>query len=63
MAGLQNNIDAAYRDASQRLFSVFFQKFKLLNHLAALKDYLLLSRGDFVDLLIEQLGCVLCAFT
>jgi gamma-tubulin complex component 3 len=59
MAGLQNSIDAAYKNASQRLFSVFFEKFKLLKHLTALKDYLLLGRGDFVDLLIEQLGCVL----
>ena len=56
MAGLQNSIDVAYKTASHRLFSVFFEKFKLMKHLNALKDYMLLGRGDFVDLLIEQLG-------
>lgn len=58
MSGLQNNIEVAYKKASQRLFNVFFVKFKLMKHLNALKDYLLLGRGDFVDLLIEQLGYV-----
>jgi gamma-tubulin complex component 3 len=56
IAGLKHSIDAAYQKASRRLFSVFFEKFKLLKHLKALKDYLLLGKGDFVECLIDHLG-------
>jgi len=59
IAGLERSIDAAYHVASQRLFEVFIDKFKLLDHLAALKGYLLLWHGDFADHLMEALGCVL----
>lgn len=58
VAGLEQSIDAAYSRASRRLFEIFFNKFGLLRHLRALKDYLLLGRGDFVEMLIESLGCV-----
>jgi gamma-tubulin complex component 3 len=56
IAGLERSIDAAYQVASQRLFEVFLDKFKLLDHLRALKNYLLLGHGDFVDKLMEDLG-------
>ena len=56
VAALEHSIDAAYSRASRRLFEIFFNKFGLLRHLRALKDYLLLGRGDFVELLIESLG-------
>ena len=59
IAGLERSIDSAYRIASQRLFDVFLQKFKLLDHLAALKHYLLLGFGDFAEHLMESLGSVL----
>lgn len=42
--------------ASQRLFEVFFEKYKLLDHLQALKHYLLLGYGDFTDQLMETLS-------
>jgi gamma-tubulin complex component 3 len=58
MEGLERSIDLAYKVASQRLFDIFFEKFKLWDHLKALKNYLLLGRGDFVDTLMESLGYV-----
>ncbi|KAG5732384.1 Spindle pole body component alp6 [Termitomyces sp. T112] len=56
IAGLERSIDAAYQVASQRLFEVFIGKFRLLDHLSALKNYLLLGHGDFADRLMEALG-------
>ncbi len=54
--GLERSIDAAYKVASQRLLSVFFDKFHLLDHFLALKHYLMLGYGDFADQLMEALG-------
>ncbi|CAK5275539.1 unnamed protein product [Mycena citricolor] len=56
IAGLERSIDAAYQIASQRLFEVFIDKFQLLDHLRALKNYILLGYGDFADQLMEALG-------
>ncbi|KAF8974520.1 gamma-tubulin complex, DGRIP91/SPC98 component [Flammula alnicola] len=56
IGGLERSIDAAYRLASHRLFEVFIDKFKLLDHLSALKSFLLLGHGDFADQLMETLG-------
>lgn len=56
MTGLEQSIDAAYSIASQRLFDIFFDKFKLTTHIRALRDYLLLGKGDFVELLMDNLG-------
>lgn len=58
IAGLERSIDAAYQIASQRLFEVFLDKFSLLDHLKALKYYLLLGHGDFADQLMEALRFV-----
>jgi len=55
MAGLVRSIDIAYQIASRRLFDVFFEKFKLMDHLRALKQYLLLGHGDFAEQLMEAL--------
>jgi gamma-tubulin complex component 3 len=54
--GLERSIDAAYQTASHRLFEVFMDKFRLLDHLQALKHYLLLGHGDFAEQLMELLG-------
>ena len=54
--GLERSIDTAYQIASHRLFDIFFEKYRLLDHLKALKDYLLLGYGDFIDYLMETLG-------
>ncbi|KAG0144469.1 hypothetical protein CROQUDRAFT_47284 [Cronartium quercuum f. sp. fusiforme G11] len=56
IAGLETNINLANLIASKQIFTIFFHKLKLLEHLKALKDYLLLGRGDFISLLIESLG-------
>ncbi|KNZ60240.1 hypothetical protein VP01_158g9 [Puccinia sorghi] len=56
ITGLQQTIDSTYSIATRRLFKIFFIKLKLLDHLKAVKDYLLLGRGDFISLLIESLG-------
>lgn len=55
IAGLERSIDTAYKIASKRLFEVFIDKFKLLDHLNALRNYLMLGRGDFADQLMEAL--------
>ncbi|KAG1779706.1 gamma-tubulin complex, component 3 [Suillus placidus] len=56
IAGLERSIDSAYNTASARLFEVFTEKFRLLDHLSALKHYLLLGYGDFAEQLMESLG-------
>ncbi|KAL1944175.1 hypothetical protein VTO73DRAFT_3360 [Trametes versicolor] len=56
IVGLERSIDVAYQIASQRLFDVFFDKYRLLDHLLALKHYLLLGYGDFADQLMDTLG-------
>lgn len=56
LVGLQRTIDDAYAIASSRLLDILMDKFKLLNHLRALKDYLMLMKGDFIDLLMETIG-------
>jgi gamma-tubulin complex component 3 len=56
IGGLERSIDAAYHIASRRLFEVLFDKFKLLDHFTALKNYLMLGHGDFADNLMEAIG-------
>ncbi|CAE6481924.1 unnamed protein product [Rhizoctonia solani] len=56
ITGLEHSIDTAFQIASQRLFDVFLVKFKLMDHLLALKQYLMLGHGDFADQLMEALG-------
>ncbi|WAQ93390.1 hypothetical protein PtA15_18A451 [Puccinia triticina] len=56
IAGLQQTIESTYAIATRRLFNIFFIKLKLLDHFKAVKDYLLLGRGDFISLLIDSLG-------
>ncbi|KAL0949514.1 hypothetical protein HGRIS_009565 [Hohenbuehelia grisea] len=56
IAGLERSIDSAYQTASRRLFEVFLDKFKLMDHLNALKHYMLLGHGDFADQLMDALG-------
>ena len=56
IVGLERSIDAAYHIASRRLFDIFFEKYGLLDHLQALKNYLLLGHGDFIDQLMDTLS-------
>ncbi|KAG8860111.1 Microtubule-nucleating Tub4p (gamma-tubulin) complex component [Tulasnella sp. 330] len=55
ITGLERSIDTAYQVASQRLYDVLFEKFRLMDHLLALKHYLLLGHGDFAEALLEAM--------
>ena len=56
MAGLEHTIDLVFATANRRLLDIFLHKFHLLEHLRALRDYLMLVRGDFVDALLQSIG-------
>ena len=55
-ANLEASIDEAYKTTMARLIHLMDNKFKLFEHLNALKKYLLLGQGDFVALLMESLA-------
>lgn len=55
-AALFSSIDAAYATTMSRLTMLMSMKFHLFTHLSAIKKYLLLSQGDFIDLLMESLA-------
>ena len=56
---LESSIDAAYKSTMARLVYLMDNKFKLFDHLNALKKYLLLGQGDFIALLMETLSSYL----
>ncbi|XP_033637490.1 gamma-tubulin complex component 3 homolog isoform X1 [Asterias rubens] len=51
----QQVIDNAYRDTSKRLLHVLFTQYKFLDHLKAMRRYLLLGQGDFIQHLMDLL--------
>lgn len=59
----QEKIDAAYFDTSKYLLDVLNRNYLLLEHLQAMRRYLLLGQGDFIrhlmDLLKSDLPCLL----
>lgn len=55
-ASLETSIDEAYKTTMARLIHLMDEKFKLFDHLHALKKYLLLGQGDFIALLMESLA-------
>jgi gamma-tubulin complex component 3 len=55
-ATLETSIDEAYKTTMARLIHLMADKFKLFDHLKALKKYLLLGQGDFIALLMESLS-------
>lgn len=55
-ASLETSIDEAYKTTMARLICLMDEKFKLFDHLHALKKYLLLGQGDFIALLMESLA-------
>ncbi|GKZ64080.1 microtubule-nucleating Tub4p (gamma-tubulin) complex component [Aspergillus niger] len=55
-ATLESSIDEAYKTTMARLIYLMDDKFKLFDHLRALKKYLLLGQGDFIALLMESLA-------
>lgn len=55
-ATLEAWIDEAYKTTMQRLMQLMSDKFRLFDHLQALKNYILLGQGDFIALLMESLA-------
>lgn len=55
-ARLEMSIDEAYKTTMARLIELMSTKFKLFDHLRALKKFLLLGQGDFIALLMEGLS-------
>nr|CAD7264144.1 unnamed protein product [Timema shepardi] len=52
---LQATIDSAYLEASCRVKDVLIDKYNFLDHLQAMRKYLLLGQGDFIRYLMELL--------
>jgi len=46
-------IDKAYKTTSDMVLKVLIEESKLLDHLKAIKNYLLLGQGDFIQHLLE----------
>lgn len=51
----QSKIDAAYFDTSKYLLDVLNKNYQLLEHLQAMRRYLLLGQGDFIRHLMDLL--------
>jgi len=46
-------IEKAYKTTSEMVLIVLIQESKLIDHLQAIKNYLLLGQGDFIQHLLE----------
>ncbi|KAJ1673297.1 Microtubule-nucleating Tub4p (gamma-tubulin) complex component [Spiromyces aspiralis] len=55
-AALEAFVNPTYERVSRRLMDVLMQRYKLMEHISAMKRYLLLEQGDFFLALIEALG-------
>ncbi|CAO3681202.1 unnamed protein product [Rhizopus stolonifer] len=53
---VERAIDAIYLDTSKSLLDLLKTKYKLMDHLKALKRYLLLGQGDFIQYMMDILG-------
>jgi hypothetical protein len=49
-------VDTMYMETSNRLLALLKDKYKLMDHLRALKRYLLLGQGDFIQYLMVTMG-------
>ncbi|XP_065644166.1 gamma-tubulin complex component 3 homolog isoform X3 [Hydra vulgaris] len=54
-SALQDFIDLVYENTSKHLLDVLFNKYKFLDHLQAMRRYLLLGQGDFIRHLMDLL--------
>ncbi|SAM07681.1 hypothetical protein [Absidia glauca] len=52
-------VDTMYMETSNRLLALLKDKYKLMDHLRALKRYLLLGQGDFIQYLMVTMGSAL----
>jgi len=53
---LEEIVDENYVNTSNYLLDILFTRYKLKDHLNALKRYLLLGQGDFIQNLMDSLG-------
>ena len=53
---MQEAISIAYLNTSSALLDLLKNKYKLIDHLKAIKRYLLLEQGDFIQYLMDILG-------
>lgn len=51
----RQSIDYAYEKTRSKLMDLLFTKYQLMDHFAALKRYLLLGQGDFIQHLMDSL--------
>ena len=51
----QNMIDTVYKETSRHLLEVLHDKYKFMEHLKAMRRYLLLGQGDFIRHLMDLL--------
>jgi gamma-tubulin complex component 3 len=59
LQGFEKSIDSAFKLTSRRVISRLIDDYKLKEHLLAMKKYLLLGQGDFIQSLMDGLGCEL----
>jgi gamma-tubulin complex component 3 len=52
---VEKSIEVAYKETSEALLRLLKTKYKLMDHLKALKRYLLLGQGDFIQYLMDIL--------
>lgn len=53
---LHINLENVYRETSHRVLYMLKDKYRLVEHLQALRRYLLLGQGDFIRHLLELLA-------
>lgn len=53
---VEEAIEVAYHNTSKALLDLLKTKYKLMDHLKAMKRYLLLGQGDFIQYLMDILG-------
>lgn len=53
-----STLQSVYKETSFRVLELLRGKFRLLDHLQALRRYLLLGQGDFIRHLLELLAYV-----
>ncbi|RKP25210.1 Spc98 family-domain-containing protein [Syncephalis pseudoplumigaleata] len=53
---LETSIDTVYRATSRRLLDTLYTRYRVIDHMQAIKRFLLLGQGEFVQHLMDALG-------
>ncbi|KAI9592455.1 Spc98 family-domain-containing protein [Syncephalis fuscata] len=56
LEGLEASIDTVYRTTSRRLLDTLYTRYRVIDHMKAIKRFLLLGQGEFVQFLMDALG-------